>query len=270
MKNPRRLLHHTLSLLLVLLLQAPTAQAQSSIELRTGNDILAGNSRSDDLYTAGLALTYEFQNTNLNGRRLGRGFATFEENLFTDREAGQRFDETWFLLGRRLRRGNTNYSVYAGAVRAGRGVFGERAQNAVHSVIGDEDVNLEYVEGNQHFAVLGAALRTDLAFGRGWSLQTRVEGRVAQGFKQWLSLGVDGSWPLNRWLEVFASIGARATWAEYDLLEPWTEPLDLTAEVGVALKERLVVSWTQNEYGTGMGHLSLAYRVPVKLRTGDR
>lgn len=266
MKTPARLL---LSALLTLL-AAASAAAQSTIELRTGNDLLAGNSRSDDLYTAGLALTYEFQNTRLNGRDLGRGFATFEENLFTDREAGQRFDETWLLLGRRFQRGGTSYSVYAGAIRAGRGVFGERAQNAVHGLIGDEDVELEYVDENRHFPVVGAGLRTDLAFGRSWTLEGRAEGRIAQGFKQSLSLGLDGTWQLSRWLEVFASLGTRATWAEYDLLEPWTEPVDLTAEIGVALRERLVVSWTKNEYGTGMGHLSLAYRVPVKVRRTDR
>lgn len=270
MKNPRRSLLIALSLLLVLLLQAPAAQAQNSIELRTGNDILAGNSRSDDIYTAGLALTYEFQEARVNGRQLGRGFATLEENLFTDREAGHRFDETWLLLGRRIQRGNTRYAVYAGAVRAGRGLFGESAQNAIHDLIGDEEVRLEYVENNEHFPVAGAEVRTHIAGSPRWAVQGQAELRIAQGFKHWLTLGLESSWEVTPWLDVFASIGARATWAEYDLLEPWTEPLDLTAEIGFALRERYVLSWTRNEYGTGLGHLNLAYRLPVKARLGSR
>jgi len=256
---------------LFLLLVPSSSFAQNEIELRTGNDFLAGNSRSDDLYTAGLAITYEFQRAKIGDQWLGRGYAALEENLFTDREAGVRFDETWMLLGRRFDRGETRYGVYGGLVRAGEGLFGERLQNAVHSVIGDEDVDLEYVPENEHFPVLGANIRTHLFSSARWTSHVRGEVRIAQGFKQSLRVGFDVEWRIANWLEVFGGLGAQSTWAEYDLLEPWVEPIHMTAELGVALKQRIVLSWSNNAYGTGMGHLNLAYRMPVKgARDGTR
>ena len=239
------------------------AYAQNEIELRTGNDFLAGNSRSDDLYTAGLAITYEFQRAKIGDQWLGRGYASLEENLFTDRDAGVRFDETWLVLGRRFEKGDTRYGVYGGLVRAGEGLFGERLQNAVHSAIGGDDVDLEYVPDNEHFPVLGANIRTHLFSSKRWTSHVHGEARIAQGFKQSLRVGFEVEWRLTNWLELFGGIGAQATWAEYDLLEPWVEPLDMTAELGIAFKQRIVLSWSDNAYGTGMGHTSLAYRIPV-------
>ena len=169
------------------------AATENEIIFRTGNDFLAGNSRSDDLYTAGLGFTLELDRDQPATRPLGRRFLTIEENLFTDRDADLRFDETWLLFGRRLRGEAWRADVYVGAVRAGRGLFGEDAQNLVHRLIGDEEVHLRYVDRDRHFAVLGAGIRRTLLQGTRGSLHARAEARLAPEFQNWARVAVDGS-----------------------------------------------------------------------------
>ena len=237
---------------------------ENEIIFRTGNDFLAGNSRSDDLYTAGLGFTLELDRDQPATRPLGRRVLTIEENLFTDREADLRFDETWLLFGRRLRGEAWRADLYVGAVRAGRGLFGEDAQNLVHRLIGDEEVHLRYVERDRHYAVLGAGIRRALLDGTHGSLHARAEARLAPEFQNWARVAVDGSLRIRPWIEGIASLGARLSHASYAPLRPWIDSVALTAELGVVLKERLVFSWTRNELGTGLGHLNLAVRLPLR------
>ena len=239
-------------------------RAENEIILRTGNDFLAGNSRSDDLYTAGLGFTLELDRDQPATRPLGRRFLTIEENLFTDRDADRRFDETWLLFGRRLRGEAWRADVYVGAVQAGRGMFGEDTQNLVHRLIGDDEVHLRYVDRDRHFAVLGARVRRLVATGDRGELHARAEARFAPEFQNWARVAIDGTLRVRPWLDIIASLGARASHTGYEPLKPWIESVALTAELGVVLKERLVFSWTRNEFGTDLGHLNLAVRLPLR------
>ncbi len=245
--------------------------AQNTVHLRTGNDFLAGNSRSDDLYTGGIGLTIDFEQLRIHNARLGRGTLTFEENLFTDTEAGVRYDESWLLLGQRLTGSDWKLDLFGGAVRAGRGLAGENLQNALHRAIGDDEVTLEYVASNDHFPVLGFDFRKWFPMTSRHTLETRVDLRIAQGYQQWLELGAAWSWNATTWLELQAMLGVRASWAEYDVVEPWIESLAPSVEIGVVLCDQILFSWTNNEYGTGMGHLTLGYRLPLERarRTGS-
>lgn len=244
--------------------------AENEIVLRTGNDFLAGNSRSDDLYTAGLGFTLELDRDQPATRPFGRRFLTIEENLFTDRDADLRFDETWLLFGRRLRGAAWRADLYAGAVRAGRGIFGEDAQNLVHRLIGDDEVHLRYVERDRLYPVFGAGLRHATWSGIHASLQTRAEARLAPEFQNWVRVAVDATVRIRPWIEGIASLGARASHASYAPLRPWIQAVALTAELGLVVKERLVLSWTHNELGTDLGHVNLAVRLPLSaaLRSG--
>ncbi len=236
----------------------------SAVTLRTGNDLMAGNSLDDDIYTAGLGFVVEFDRAELGVAQIGRSFLSFEENLFTDRQAGARFDESWLLVGRRRRSGDRDVALYAGGVRAGRGVFGEDLQNAVHRLIGDEEVELFYVADNELFPVVGAHVKKLVTATPRFALTSDTELRLAPGFQHWLRFRLDADMRLTPWLRVFGGVGGRASWAEYDLLEPWVESVAPVAEAGVLLKERLGLSWATNTYGTGRSHWSLTFRVPMR------
>lgn len=237
--------------------------AENEIVLRTGNDFLSGNSRSDDLYTAGIGFTLELDRDQPANRPLGRRFVSIEENIFTDREADRRFDETWLLFGRRLRGDAWQADVVVGGVRAGRGLFGEDAQNLVHRLIGDDEVHLRYVERDRHFAVFGARIRSNLLDGPRGVLTARAEARLASEFQNFARVAVDARLRIRPWLDGIASLGARVSHASYGPLRPWIETVALTAELGVLFKDRLEFTWTHNEFGTGLGHINLSARLPL-------
>ena len=177
--------------------------AQNAIQITTGNDILAGNSRSDDLYTGGLALLLEFDEAKINATTIHKGFATLEENLFTDRERGERLDETWLSLGRRFEGDKWSASAHIGVVRAGQGVFGEDAQNLIHRAIGDEEVELDYPTENRHYPVVGGQYRRVLPSLGPLQGEARVDLRVAQGYQQWVRVETAWQWNVARWLDVY-------------------------------------------------------------------
>ena len=244
---------------------AAAAASDDLLHVRTGNDLLGGNARQDDLYTGGLGFTIEFDEVKVADKTLRRGFATLEENLFTDRVAGKRFDETWALLGRRWDTPRYSVSLFGGGVRAGRGLLGESVQNAIHRAIGSDEVQLDYVAKNRHFPVAGADVRRPLGEERKWNARSRLHLVTAPGYQHWIELEIGAAWEPVWWLQVFGSLGVRASFAEYSLLEPYLESLAPTVELGVLVGQRLRFSWTHNEYGTGLGHVNLGYRIPVRL-----
>ena len=114
-----------LTVILVVLASQPI-HGETSFTLTTGNDILAGNQLDDDLYTAALAATVRFK----------KGHVTFDERMFTDREANLRFDETWLLGGFRPKKTEQLRLGARGRRGAHRPRFARRECTECHSPFG--------------------------------------------------------------------------------------------------------------------------------------
>ena len=244
-------------LLLALFIVAPSAgRAQVEILLKIDND--GRNSKFDDLYTAGLGLTIGFDRLSVAA---GEGFVTFKENLFTDRDTGLRFDETWLLVGSRHEGRRWQAKFFTGVVHTGHGVLGEGAQNLVHRLTGDEEYQLDYVDENELFPVFGAQGQLVLRERGRLLIESTCELTFAPGFQKWASARVRAHWFARPWLGLFAGAGVRVSHTEYEPLEPWIERFAPEVEVGVELMRRLIFALTKNEYGTGMGHVSVGIRL---------
>ncbi len=263
-KRNSRLKTAAFLLLTIALLLPAIALAESEIVLSTGNDDFSGNSRSDDLYSAGLGISFEFARDRGTDAAPWQRFLSIKENLFTDRKAGVRFDETWLLIGQRVERNQWSLAFYTGTVRAGIGIFGERGQNAVHRLIGDDEVIVDYVPDNEHFATAGVSFRRFLFANQRTVLETGGDVRYAEGFQQWATVSLDAKFKVNRWLDLSASVGARASRSEYAPLEPWVDGVAETLNVGFSAFDRIQLTWSNNEYGTGMNHVSLSFKLPSR------
>ena len=252
-------------LMVVLALLLPLAAlAETEIVLSTGNDDFSGNSRSDDLYSAGLGVSFEFSRNRGPDVAPWQRFVSIQENLFTDRDAGVRFDETWFIIGQHVERNNWSLAFYAGTVRAGRGLFGERGQNAVHRLIGDNEVTVDYVEGTEHFPTAGVSFRRFLFANQHVVLETAGDVRTADGFQHWATVSLDAGFKLSRWLDMSASVGVRASSAQYAPIRPWVHGVAKTLEASFTAFDRIQLTWSNNEYGTRMNHVSLSFKLPSR------
>ncbi|MFC1559016.1 hypothetical protein ACFL39_00305 [Gemmatimonadota bacterium] len=247
-------------LLLAFLIVAPSAAwAQVEILLKIDND--GRNSKFDDLYTAGLGLTIGFDRLSVAG---GEGFVTFKENLFTDRDNGLRFDETWLQVGSRHEGRRWQAKFFTGAVHAGHGLLGEEAQNLVHRLTGDELYQLDYVDESELFPVFGAQGQMVLREWGRFLIESTGELTFAPGFQMWAGARIRAHWIARPRLRLFAGAGARVSHTEYEPLEPWIKRFGPEVEVGVELMRRFVFTGTYNEYGTGMGHISFGIRVTTR------
>lgn len=246
--------HQSLSSLLVgvtlavLVLAAPRATAVE-LRLTTENDLLVTD--HDDLYTFAVAL--EMQR--------GPYTLAFRENAFTDRAAGLRFDESQLTAGRSLAgRGSWNVYAEAGLVRVGEGLFGDTAQNAVHRLIGGEEVDLPYIRSSLHGRALVTAERP-VALGARLDVGPRFELETIPGLRSHTVLGAQALWRPGFGLTVHFLVGARLTDASEAALERHVEPIAAVARIGVVLHDSIVLTWSSNDYGDGREHLSLGYRV---------
>ncbi|MEM6795393.1 MAG: hypothetical protein AAF725_15555 [Acidobacteriota bacterium] len=234
---------------LALFLSAGAAFA-FDFRLETENDFLTGDNE-DDLYTFAVALEVEHRGS----------LWSLREQAFTDREAGVRFDETQLAVGRELNYfGPWNAYGEIGAVRLGEGLFGEEAQNALHSLIGDEEVDLDYVaEGDLYGSVF---LRLDRLFriGRELTAGPRLEAFAAPGFRSSALAGVQMQWSGWSFLDVEALLGARFAHSSLDVLSPHLESAELAARLALVIRDRLLVTWSYNKHGTGREHFALGYR----------
>lgn len=70
------------------------------VRVETGNDFLTSNPTEDDLYSFALEIAVD----------RGPWTLTLQENIFTDKAAGIRFDETYARVGRQLVFGDEWYS----------------------------------------------------------------------------------------------------------------------------------------------------------------
>jgi hypothetical protein len=227
------------------------------IEFVTQNDLFAGDRAADDLYTFAVALEVE---------RNGTTFA-LREAAFTDRAAGLRFDETSWNIGRPLPdwRGWRAYAE-VGALRVGRGIFGEQVQNTVHRAIGGDALTLEYLDPSLHGRLALSAERS-WSTGRSLALGSRVDLEWVQAHASHAILAAQIAWQPLPVLAVDLMAGLRWGDADQPLLEPHLQALGGVFEVGLTLFDRVRVAWSSNDHGDGRDHLLLAYRF-ARLRSG--
>lgn len=234
----------------------PTATA---VELRftTENDLLAESTDRDDLYSFAAAVDLE------------RGASTYSlrEHGFTDRDAGLRFDETHLSVGRAHGRGPWTFYGEIGAVHVGHGLLGEAAQNAVHRLIGDEEVDLRYLESSWHGRAAATVDRL-LQVTDALELGPRFEAELTPGLRSHLVTALGLRWQPTSALAVHAVAGGHWTQASLAALEPHLEDFAPIARLGVVVGERLFASWSYNQYGDERRHFSIGVRVGGRSNPG--
>ena len=242
-----------LAAVLTIALAASAASAQT-VAITTTNDLAAGNPQEDDLYTASLEAAWT----------VGMREVRFAEHMFTDRDAGRRFDETWLEVASPLPGFRGWFGTWrAGAVRVGRGLFGESAQNALHGAIGSDTVELDYDAGHTLHPTVGATWsRRILRSGRALSF-LRTELASAPGFRHHARVVLDTTWALGRGALLGATAGARGSVSEHDLLAPHAVALAPTWQLRVAWRGWVELAWTGNDLGVGQRHVRLGLRLPI-------
>ncbi len=233
---------------------AAATESGSKLLLTTGNDLLAGNPFDDDLYTASLALQIE-----------KRGITySLEERMFTDKEAGRRFDETWLVVSSELPLGSRwRLRPRLGAVHVGRGLIGESGQNSIHRLIGGDEVDLRYVDQDRLHGVIGVQAVRPLRAGWRGTVDLVVDAQQAVGFGRHAQVGVRGHLQLTRLIELHWDAGYRWSSTRQPLLRSHLRDGNPTLGAGVVVLDRYVFDWTYNRYGTGTRHLTLGYRLPI-------
>jgi hypothetical protein len=248
---------------LLLTLAVPVAEA-AELQLTVANDPVSGSSRPDDLYTAELGLAVDFERVRV----------TAGERMFTDRERGLRFDETFLTVGLDLPDflpGLAGWEAEAdlGVLRAGRGLLGQDVQNEVHRWTGSDEVNLPYAPGNHHFLTAELSLARPLRQIGATHLRSEAGAFTAPGFRHWLRAGVVAERPLGDRAAVRFGLGARADQVDTDWLGDRISDVAPTAELAVAYRS-LILRWSYNDYGTRTGHLTLAVRLFESRRLRGR
>lgn len=242
---------HALTLALVLLF-APAIGGLSAqeLELSTENDLFTDDSSRDDLYTFAFALA-----TKRHGTRF-----ILREDAFTDRAAGVRFDETGWSFGRPLPvwRSFRSYGE-AGAVRIGRGLFGEEVQNTVHRALGSDELALAYLEPSLHARL---AFVTERSWSPGGSLSVgpRVELEWVSDVRADAIVAATAQWRPLPSLAVDLLAGVRWSGADLAALQPHVVPFGAVVGLGVMLHERIRLAWSYNDHGDGRTHLAVGYR----------
>lgn len=243
-----------LSLAALIFAGAPVGAADvlpPRFELSLSNDLLAGN--QDDRYTAALTARVPIPTTHLR--------LDFSERMFTDRAAGQRFDESRLALVREgLGTGGWTVDMSMGVLQVGRGLLGESVQNAIHSLVGSDDVALDYLGDELFFEVGLRAVGPQLGVGRRLFLRPEVELAVAPEFSSHGVVRVVTTWSASPLLEVRLGLGLRGAHSRLDLLDSHLESSAAELSVGVTLFERVSLTWTDNSYGTGDDHIHVQWR----------
>lgn len=238
---------------LVGLLLAGSALPTGAVEitLQTANDPISGSDRPDDLYTAALGLDLSFAKHRW----------TLGERMFTDRERGLRFDETFLEATRELSLpAGWLAEVSGGVLHVGHGLLGEGAQNEVHRWVGSERVELPYIADAHWYATGRLRLTRELVAGSRAIVATRVEAAAAPGFQRSLEAELLGDLRLGGEVVLRAGLGLRAGRAESSLLAGVIDELGPTYELGVAWRA-LTLRLSYNDDGTETQHLTLAVRV---------
>lgn len=238
-----------LGLLLLTALAPPPATAATELALTTSNDIISGE---DDLYTAEL------------GVRVGWGAGPtllLGERIFTDRERGIRFDETYATVRATLPPvAGWHAEVGAGALHVGEGLAGGSLQNRVHRVVGSDPVDLRYPEHGRWFPSVSLAVERTFALRRGMAVIGRGEIEAVPGFRSLAQAELVGERTLTRHLTVRAGLGLLGTRVESRWLGDRLRELEPTLRLGIHFR-RLALEWGHNLYGTATDHASIGYRI---------
>ncbi len=239
-----------LAALLALLALDPAPARAFDLRFATENDFLT-RSNSDDLYTFSVALSAD------------QGPYTFSlrENAFTDREVDLRFDET-HLMVRRAVPGLWPWSLSAaaGVAHVGHGLFGQGAQNALHRLIGDEELDLRYV-GSRLYPSLAVDAERSFAAGPGLEVGPRLEAASVPGFRSHAVLGAQARWQASDGLALHALLGGQATDSSFAPLERHLASLAPIARLGLVVRDLVFVSWTYNDYGDEREHVTVGLRI---------
>lgn len=245
----------TLTLAAVGLSAAPAAAQVPRldvVELTTSNDIISG---SDDLYTASVGLALD-----LDGRRL-----RIQEDMFTDRDAGRRHDETAVSFELDLEPGTgLELSGRLGALQVGEGFMGQSVQNTIHQVVGADQVELAYPDDDRWYPLVGLRLAAPPVEIAGRRVDTTARLLAAPGFRSSFALAASTAIPVARDWSLEAGAGVMLNHVESDLLDEHVESMVPTWSAGVAWR-RWAVTWSGNTYGTTQGHVALSYRVTGSL-----
>lgn len=249
-------------LVLFILLNASTAPAGAeNVRISFANDFLTSNPLADELYTGALQLDFD----------LGSYRLTFGENMFTDSENDVRFDETYLAIERDLPDfGPWRSTVQAGVVHVGRGLLGESAQNSLHRLIGDNEVDIAYVDSNRYHPTLRLRFHRPLRNWHRTSLSVHGEMYEAFDFKRHAQSGVTFHWPGRSFASFTAGLGARYTDTNFEALERRISSLAPTWEAGLRFRNSMSLSWTYNEFGTRSQHFTLGYDVAWKKEGRNR
>lgn len=256
-KGLRTLLPMLLGGLWIALFSSGPARALELV-LTTDNDYLTSNRTDDDLYTFSFDLEARF----------GDYAVVFRENAFTDRESGQRFDETYLLLGgRALERHRDHWSLrwQGGLAHVGRGILGEPAQNLIHRLIGNKEVDLDYIEtSNLYPHLVFEAIRPMRRSSR-LAMGPHLEVDSTPGFKSQVFAGWLTTWNAARSFYgirgIRATVGAKLASSSQDVLREHLRSVGPAADVELDMAGGMVMSWSYNRYGTAMQHVSFGYRI---------
>lgn len=246
------LFHSVLFALVLTLLSGAFSGAEAAeLHLTVANDPVSGSSRPDDLYTSELGVAVDFERVRV----------TAGERMFTDRERGLRFDETFLSVGIDLPDlAGWQAEADLGVLRAGHGLIGQDLQNEVHRWIGSDEVDLPYAPGNHHFPTAGLSLARPLGRIGVTDLRSEAGAFTAPGFRHWLRAGLVAERPLGDRAAVRFGLGARADQVDTAWLGDRVSDVAPTAELAVAYRS-LVLRWSYNDYGTRTGHLTLGVRL---------
>jgi hypothetical protein len=221
--------------------------APFAVELTTSNDIIGGE---DDLYTADLAFTAVLD-----------GFAiTLNEHMFTDREAGRRHDETVVEFRRMIPElWGLDGEIALGALRVGRGLFGESLQNAVHNVFDNDEVELAYPEGIDWYASVRLRVGADIFSSDAFALRADGVAATAPGFRSKLEGRLAAGHKLRNGAFVEGGVGVMLNHVETDLLRDHVDDVVPTWSVAVGWGP-VALQWSANTFGTTQRHIGFVYR----------
>lgn len=241
---------------LALAISWATGAAAQELRFTSQNDFLTNNPTNDDHYTSSLELQL----------RRGPYTISFRENAFTDRDADRRFDETFVTVERTFRALEPwQLTAEAGIVHIGRGVFGQDLQNAIHRLLGNHEVDLEYIDTRVRPSFALAAERLFWPT-RTFAVGPRLEAFAVPDLRSHAVLAVQGTWQPGPAVDLHVVAGARLSDASLDVLEPHTEGFAHVVRAGLLLWNRVVLAWTYNDYGDRREHVTIGYRFSF----GDR
>ncbi|HRC84581.1 MAG TPA: hypothetical protein PK413_03110 [Thermoanaerobaculia bacterium] len=230
----------------------------TEITLTTANDPISGNAHADDLYTAALGLGLGLEHSEL---ALG-------ERMFTDREAGFRFDETYAELGRALPEvAGWQPRLAVGALHVGKGLFGQSTQNWVHQVVGAEPVHLAYIEDQHWYGTARLDAARALGGGKRHLWTARAELATAPGFRSWLrgEVALDVELPAD--FAIRAAAGLRLDRVDFRRLDRRVPSSGTTWELAFGWRH-LYLSLASNDLGTATRHITLG--LTARTRSGGR